>query len=80
MSNTRARRDEPVDVRAIARRAGFFAVVVIAAGVLIASLPGVDEIRQRLSSADRGGSRSPPRYGSGRCWGSCALCGLSSTA
>ena len=44
--------DESVDVRALAKRAGFFAVVAIAAIALIASLPGVGEIRDKLSAAD----------------------------
>src|SRR4051794_4474828 len=41
-----------VDVRAIARRAGFFAIVAVAAIALIAALPGVGEIRGRLSAAE----------------------------
>jgi uncharacterized membrane protein YbhN (UPF0104 family) len=46
-------RGEPgVDVRAIAKRAGFFAVVLAIAIALIAALPGVGEIRDRLSSAE----------------------------
>jgi uncharacterized membrane protein YbhN (UPF0104 family) len=52
MPSTPAQPDESVDLRAIAQRAGFFVVVVVAAGVLIASLPGVSDIRDRLSSAD----------------------------
>jgi uncharacterized membrane protein YbhN (UPF0104 family) len=46
-------RDEPgVDVRAIAKRAAFFVVVLAIAIALIAALPGVGEIRDRLSSAE----------------------------
>jgi uncharacterized membrane protein YbhN (UPF0104 family) len=52
MPSTPAQPEESVDLGAIAKRAGFVAIVVVAAGVLIASLPGVNEIRDRLSSAD----------------------------
>lgn len=48
------RTDSGVDVRALARRAGLFAVVAVAGGALLATLPGVDEVRDRLGSA------SPP--------------------
>src|SRR4051812_31314760 len=41
-----------VDGRAIAKRAGFFAGVAILAGIAIAALPGVGEVRDKLSSAD----------------------------
>src|SRR4051794_41287353 len=41
-----------VDVRAIAKRVGFFAIVAAIAIALIAALPGVGEIRDRLSSAE----------------------------
>jgi uncharacterized membrane protein YbhN (UPF0104 family) len=45
--------NEPgVDIRAIAKRAGFFIVVLAIAIALIAALPGVGEIRDRLSSAE----------------------------
>src|SRR3954464_14916273 len=44
--------DTGVDGRAIARRAGFFAAIAILAGVAIAALPGVGEVRDKLSSAD----------------------------
>jgi uncharacterized membrane protein YbhN (UPF0104 family) len=41
-----------VDVRSIARRAAFFAVVAAGAVLLIGALPGVDEVRDRLANAD----------------------------
>ena len=44
--------EESVDIRAIAKRAGFFVIVLVAAVVLILSLPGIGEIRDRFSSAD----------------------------
>ena len=45
-------REESVDVRAIAKRGGFFVVLLVAAVVLILSLPGIGEIRDRFASAD----------------------------
>ena len=44
--------DTGVDVRAIARRAGLFAVIAVAAAISISALPGVDEVRDRLTGAD----------------------------
>jgi uncharacterized membrane protein YbhN (UPF0104 family) len=44
--------DSGVDVRAIARRAAFLAVLAVAAAVGISALPGVDEVRDRLADAD----------------------------
>jgi uncharacterized membrane protein YbhN (UPF0104 family) len=44
--------DESVDLRAILKRGGFFVLVLVAAVVLILSLPGIGEIRDRFSSAD----------------------------
>src|SRR3954447_23196174 len=41
-----------VDRRAIAKRAAFFVVFAIAAGVALAALPGVDEVRDRLTGAN----------------------------
>jgi uncharacterized membrane protein YbhN (UPF0104 family) len=41
-----------VDVRAIARRAALFAVIAIAAAIGISALPGIDEVRDRLTGAD----------------------------
>jgi uncharacterized membrane protein YbhN (UPF0104 family) len=41
-----------VDARAIARRAVFFAVITVAAAIGISALPGVDEVRDRLTGAD----------------------------
>jgi len=46
------RQDPGVDIRAVAKRAAFFAVVAVIAIGLIAALPGVGEIRDRLSDAD----------------------------
>ncbi|MEA2294278.1 MAG: putative heme transporter [Solirubrobacteraceae bacterium] len=46
-------RDETgVDVGTVVRRVGLFAVVLIIALIAIATLPGVGEVRQRLTSAD----------------------------
>ena len=47
-----AQEQPSVDVRAIAKRVGFFVIVLAIAIALIATLPGVGEIRDRLSSAD----------------------------
>jgi uncharacterized membrane protein YbhN (UPF0104 family) len=44
--------DDSLDIRAVVKRAGFFAIVLIAAVVLILSLPGIGEIRDRFSDAD----------------------------
>jgi uncharacterized membrane protein YbhN (UPF0104 family) len=44
--------DAGLDVRAIAKRAAFFAVVAVLAAVGIGALPGVDEVRDRLAAAD----------------------------
>jgi uncharacterized membrane protein YbhN (UPF0104 family) len=44
--------DTGVDVRAIARRAALFAVIAVAAAIAISALPGVDEVRDRLTGAD----------------------------
>jgi uncharacterized membrane protein YbhN (UPF0104 family) len=41
-----------VDGRAIAKRAAFFVIVAIAAAVGISALPGIDEVRDRLTGAD----------------------------
>jgi uncharacterized membrane protein YbhN (UPF0104 family) len=41
-----------VDGRAIARRGALFAVIAVAAAVGIGALPGVDEVRDRLTGAD----------------------------
>src|SRR3954471_956798 len=41
-----------VDGRAIARRVGLFAVVAAVAAVGISALPGVDDVRDRLTGAD----------------------------
>src|SRR4051794_34715134 len=51
MSSTHER--EPgFDGKAIAKRAAFFVVVAVIAGVGLAALPGVDEVRDKLSSAN----------------------------
>jgi uncharacterized membrane protein YbhN (UPF0104 family) len=44
--------DTGVDGRAIARRIAFFAVVAIAVGVAVATLPGIDDVRDRFGDAD----------------------------
>ena len=44
--------DSGLDVAAAARRAGLFAVVAVAAVAAIATLPGIGEVRERLSSAE----------------------------
>ena len=41
-----------VDSRAIAKRAAFFAVFAVAVVVLLSTLPGVGEVRERLGSAN----------------------------
>jgi uncharacterized membrane protein YbhN (UPF0104 family) len=41
-----------VDLGRVGRRLALFAVVAVAAGVAIATLPGVDEVRDRLANAD----------------------------
>jgi uncharacterized membrane protein YbhN (UPF0104 family) len=41
-----------LDLGAAARRGAFFAVVAVAAVLLVATLPGVDEVRDRLADAD----------------------------
>jgi uncharacterized protein (TIRG00374 family) len=41
-----------IDGRAIAKRAGFFVAVAVIAVVGLAALPGIDEVRSELSSAD----------------------------
>jgi uncharacterized membrane protein YbhN (UPF0104 family) len=43
---------DSVDLRAIVKRGGFFVLVLVAAVVLILSLPEISEIRDRFSSAD----------------------------
>jgi uncharacterized membrane protein YbhN (UPF0104 family) len=53
-SDERASREPGFDIGAIARRAAFFAVVIAIATGLIAALPGVGEIRDRLSAAEPG--------------------------
>ena len=73
--------DSGIDGRAIAKRAAFFVAVAVIAGVGLAALPGIDEVRSELSSADpevarrRGGAA-----GCCRCSGSCARCGRRSIA
>ncbi len=44
--------DSGLDIRAAARRAGLFAVVAVACVALIATLPGIGEVRERLASAE----------------------------
>ena len=44
--------DSGFDVRGIVRRVALFAVVAIAALVALATLPGVDEVRDRLAAAE----------------------------
>jgi len=51
------RTDEPgtetgVDARAIARRIGLFGVVAVAAVIGISALPGIDDVRDRLTGAE----------------------------
>jgi uncharacterized membrane protein YbhN (UPF0104 family) len=46
--------DLGLDVRGIARRVGFFVVVVAVAVALLMTVPGVGEVRDRLSSAKPG--------------------------
>ena len=49
-----------VDGRAIARRAALFVVIAAIAAVGLSALPGIDEVRDRLS-ARRPAAGSPPR-------------------
>src|SRR3954447_9709299 len=44
--------DTGIDARAMARRAGFFAAILVAAAAGLAALPGIGEVRDRLTSAD----------------------------
>src|SRR4051794_5861341 len=44
--------DTGIDARAMARRAGFFAAILVAAAAGLSALPGVGEVRDRLTSAD----------------------------
>ena len=46
-----AEADRGLDLKAAARRGAFFGVVAVAAVVLVATLPGVDEVRDRLAAA-----------------------------
>ena len=46
------RADTGVDGRAMAKRIAFFAVVLVAVVVGVSTLPGVGEVRHRLSDAD----------------------------
>lgn len=47
-----AAHEAPIDLRAIARRAGFFVLVLAATIALISSLPGVGEVRDRFATAN----------------------------
>jgi hypothetical protein len=51
MSDTHER-DPGVDGKAIAKRAAFFVGVAVLAGVALAALPGVDEVRDKLTAAN----------------------------
>src|SRR5215217_9246603 len=42
-----------LDLRRIVRRIGLLAVFAVVAGVALATLPGVGEVRDRLTSANR---------------------------
>jgi uncharacterized membrane protein YbhN (UPF0104 family) len=44
--------DSGIDGRAIAKRAAFFVVVAVLAGIALAALPGIDDVRSELSNAD----------------------------
>src|SRR6187431_1358998 len=44
--------DSGIDGRAIAKRVAFFVAVAVIAGVGLAALPGIDEVRDELSTAD----------------------------
>ncbi|WP_028059106.1 lysylphosphatidylglycerol synthase domain-containing protein [Candidatus Solirubrobacter pratensis] len=44
--------DRGLDFGAAARRGAFFGVVAVAAAVLVATLPGVDDVRDRLAAAE----------------------------
>ena len=41
-----------LDLAAVGKRAAFFAVVAVVIAVLVSTLPGVGEVRDRLNSAD----------------------------
>ena len=51
MSDTHER-GPGVDGKAIAKRAAFFVGIAIIAGVGLAALPGVDEVRDKLTAAN----------------------------
>src|SRR4051812_20749168 len=44
--------DSGIDVRAIARRAGFFALVLVVAAAFLSAMPGIGEVRDRFRTAD----------------------------
>lgn len=46
------RRDPLFDTRRLLRRIGLFVVIAVVVGVLVATLPGVDEVRNRMGGAD----------------------------
>src|SRR4051794_12619611 len=53
MADTHEHEREPgLDGRAIAKRAVFFVAIAIIAGVGLAALPGVDEVRDKLTAAN----------------------------
>ena len=49
MSDAPGTAEAGLDVRAIAKRGALFAVIAVAAAVGIGALPGVGEVRERLS-------------------------------
>ena len=70
-----------VDGRAIARRAALFVVVAAIAAVGLSALPGIDEVRDRLTGADPRWLAARGRAArSARCSASSARCGRRSTA
>src|SRR3954453_8238288 len=52
MADTREREPGSVDGKTIAKRAVFFVGIAVIAGVGLAALPGVDEVRDKLTAAN----------------------------
>ncbi len=50
--STPSQEERGLDLGAAAKRGAFFAVVLIAGAVLLATLPGVDDVRDRLADAE----------------------------
>ena len=73
--------DHGLDLGGAVKRAAFFVVVLAIAVALILTLPGIGEIRDRLSNRHPRLDRARRAVlGAGRCSGSCAPCGPRSTA